>query len=512
MSLHVAYCLEFLLNIQRERGLAALYLGSKGELAAAEMKQQFAATNSAVKNLQYLPRNSGSITSLSKALQALPAYREYIAGQFVRTGDVIDHYTNAFLLTGHDVIREILIQNAYYCPNRVSSFLFFLQWVNRLGLQRELGAHMAIPGWIDDFELIHRLQHLIREQQSYERMFFSIADDTQKKIFAAARGDAALMALCDDINGSITTGIRPVAALRSFAAYDWYTIFSAKINFLHGISIQLASHLTDDDSGEATTLMTNHPIDAEVEACFDRVKAHPLIRNIGPAVLRSILSQTRAAVYDKGSPFLVQGEQARRFYFILDGWVKLFKHTTEGEEVIVQILGKNEFILGTNFFEHGDCPFSARAITKTKVLSAPANVMRDHVLRHKDLALLALSGAVRHTQRLMAHFEQLTLWSATQRVGWYLLNLSLETGLDGRPINLPFDKSLIAACLNIKPETFSRILQSLRAKGLRIERQQVLLPEPFVLCDFCDSETAAKCDLAGTRACPKTEDRHAESA
>ena len=301
------------------------------------------------------------------------------------------------------------------------------------------------------------------------------------------------------------TGSRPISSLRSFAALDWFTIFSAKINFLHDVATQLAFQLLDGNADIFTASSINYPLEAEVETIYNRIKLLPLVKNIGSGVLKSILHHARITVHDKGSIILHQGETAKRVYFVLEGWVKLYKNTAEGEEAILQIIGKNEMLLGTNHFENGPCPFSVRSITKIKLLSAPVNVVRDHILRHKDLMLHSLYLATRHTQKLMSHFEQLTLRSATQRVGWYLLNLALETGLDGRPINLPFDKSLVAAWLNIKPETFSRILQLLKSNGFRIDRQQILLPEPFGLCDFCDSETAAKCDLAGTSSCPKTE-------
>jgi hypothetical protein len=70
---------------------------------------------------------------------------------------------------------------------------------------------------------------------------------------------------------------------------------------------------------------------------------------------------------------------------------------------------------------------------------------------------------------------------------------------------LPFDKSLIASYLGMKPETLSRVLQSFRDEGFRIERHQITLPEPYALCRHCDPGTAQKCDLAETDSCPKIE-------
>ncbi len=54
-------------------------------------------------------------------------------------------------------------------------------------------------------------------------------------------------------------------------------------------------------------------------------------------------------------------------------------------------------------------------------------------------------------------------------------------------VALPYDKSLIAMQLGMKPESFSRALAKLRILGVRTERNKVSLSDVAKLLAFCES-------------------------
>ena len=63
----------------------------------------------------------------------------------------------------------------------------------------------------------------------------------------------------------------------------------------------------------------------------------------------------------------------------------------------------------------------------------------------------------RHLHRLVLQVEQLTSRSSVERVADFLLHLC-PPGAGRAEVELPLDKSLIAARLGMQPETFSRSL------------------------------------------------------
>jgi len=120
-------------------------------------------------------------------------------------------------------------------------------------------------------------------------------------------------------------------------------------------------------------------------------------------------------------------------------------------------------------------------------------ILRDTIRANRELAINMLATVANRSQSLISQFEQLTLKSVTERVGWFLLNLSHNGGENALRFTLPYDKGLIASYLGMKPETFSRALQQLKDNGIRVERNVVTLPDHFALCEFCDLEIAGKC-------------------
>ena len=78
--------------------------------------------------------------------------------------------------------------------------------------------------------------------------------------------------------------------------------------------------------------------------------------------------------------------------------------------------------------------------------------------------------------------------AGTQRVADFLLKLCPAE--DGpAEVALPYDKSLIASRLGMKPESFSRSLARMRDLGVRSERSHVSISDAAALADYCEGGT-----------------------
>ena len=186
--------------------------------------------------------------------------------------------------------------------------------------------------------------------------------------------------------------------------------------------------------------------------------------------------------------------------------------TAEGNESIVHVLDRKESLLEADILNDTACSINAQAVDRIKLLSIPAPVMRAFLASDKTLALNMLTMMAQRSQRLITQFEQLTLRSATERVGWFLLHVRLASDPNSMQITLPFNKSLVAAYLGIKPETFSRILQTLRDDGFTIHQRRITMPDPHALCKFCTVDEAARCPRINTPQCPRRDLCHKPAA
>lgn len=234
-------------------------------------------------------------------------------------------------------------------------------------------------------------------------------------------------------------------------------------------------------------------LDAGVEDCFSEIQSLPLFSRINPDALRNVLREARIVTHEKGDVFVAQGRTVNNLHILLEGWVKIYKTGAYGRESVLHVLGRTECLADVDILHPSNSPISAAAVAKIRLLSIPATSIRRSLAQPDcGLALNLLAAATQHIGRLINQFEQLSMHSATERVGWFLLNLRLD-GKTETEMVLPFDKALIAAWLGLTPETFSRALLAFRKNGFKIDRHRVIAPNARALCGYCDYETAQKC-------------------
>jgi CRP-like cAMP-binding protein len=228
----------------------------------------------------------------------------------------------------------------------------------------------------------------------------------------------------------------------------------------------------------------------------------PVFQGVEADVMRELMASAHTAQYQKGTIFLSQGAPVSRFYVILEGWCGASKGNAEGQEAILQIFRRGDFLLESILGIFADIsPINLQALTPVHLLTLAPAAVSLAAERSGILTANMLTASVRRCQELRNHIEQLTLHNAEQRVGRCLLQTRFNASPDGKDIVLPFDKSLIAAYLGIKPETLSRVFQTFRDRGFTVERSHLTVPFRQALCAYCDKITMQSCPFAHTRDC-----------
>ncbi|MDD3288969.1 MAG: Crp/Fnr family transcriptional regulator [Alphaproteobacteria bacterium] len=264
---------------------------------------------------------------------------------------------------------------------------------------------------------------------------------------------------------------------------------------------------TAEDAPKTSAGISEARLDRNIENNLSAIKNLSLFKNVPPLLLSEILRSAHIVSHNKGEIFLTHGETVAQFYVVLEGWVKIFKSSADGKEAILQILGKNEHLTDTGIFSTTPCTLNVQAIENVKLLALPLSVTRQHFMHYNIFAENMMDIFSARAKQLLNHLEQLTLRSAPQRVGWAFLKLWLDAGADKLEITLPFDKSIIAAYLDIRPETFSRILRNMQKDGFTTNGQRITLPSMHALCAFCDPGTAQFCNRSNKPTCAVMEEQ-----
>jgi len=181
--------------------------------------------------------------------------------------------------------------------------------------------------------------------------------------------------------------------------------------------------------------------------------------------------------YEKGQKIFSEGDEGTGFFVILDGYVKIFKVSPEGKQLIYHIFGPNEFFGEVAVFTGHGFPAEAEAISPTTALFFPrldfVRLLRDEPSLSLNM-LAVLSWRLRKFSKLI---EDLCLKEVPGRLAAYLIHLSAIEG-KGPDLSLDFPKNQLASLLGTIPETLSRIITRMTREGLiRTEGSRICIQD-----------------------------------
>lgn len=504
---------NFIHQVQKERGYASVYL--QGEDGFREkIESQFSVVDKSISALTTLFKSKNSNYETANFLTSLKKIndeRKHIIARLIDSDKIIFFYSKEIIAPAINIISELAIFNSKISADKISAYINFLQWKEKIGCERAVGAKLTMKNCCDDAVLLRQIRHLISEQNAYQRMFTAFVDEKNKSLLAEKFLQDESLKKIEEINKIISDESKPSKKLGDISLSQWFLLFTSKMDLLHEIEKKLIADLDQPaeeklEEIEPEKISDSQKIGKNILEYIELIKTLPTFIGLGKSDIQKILEHSYIRDHKKGTLLFLEGEQPMRFYILLEGWVKLFRGNEDGEEAVLQMVGEKKGIVETAVLLGTPMPVSAKVVENAKILSIPSSAIREYIKSNRDLASNMLSTMAQQSKELINKLGLLTLKSAEQRLGWFLLNLFLENDKQLNEVRLPYDKSLIASYLGMKPETLSRALQLLKENGsISIDRNIITLSDVFSLCEYCDSETGNKCSLHNTEKCPHFE-------
>jgi CRP-like cAMP-binding protein len=207
---------------------------------------------------------------------------------------------------------------------------------------------------------------------------------------------------------------------------------------------------------------------------LDLLRRVPLLAGLEPGSLADLLGE--ASIRNFGRPVLLfaEGDPARQFYVVLNGWVKLYRQTADGRESVIALFARGESFAEAVMFLGGAFPVSGAVVDEARLLVVPAEPFRRALQSDNELCFRMMAQMAVHLRRLVGQVEQLTVRSSSERLAQFLLKLA-GAGAESAIVRLPYDKGLVAARLGMQPETLSRALAKLRPLGVESQGGRVTI-------------------------------------
>jgi CRP/FNR family transcriptional regulator len=165
----------------------------------------------------------------------------------------------------------------------------------------------------------------------------------------------------------------------------------------------------------------------------------------------------------KKSVLFREGEEAKGFFLLVRGKIKLIKVSPAGKEQILHFVHAGNSFAEAALYMNRTYPATAEAIEESQLLYIPREALAEAVTSNGNLAMNLIAHLARYLQILTRKVEELSLMDATARFAQYLLGgMDPVTGL----VRLSAGKGQVAASLGMAVETFSRTLTRLKDEGV----------------------------------------------
>lgn len=232
----------------------------------------------------------------------------------------------------------------------------------------------------------------------------------------------------------------------------------------------------------------------------DFLKSLTFFTGLPQADIDAFLDVAHVRTQAKGKGLFHQGDSADAFFVIISGWVKLYRNTAEGEEALVGVFSRGDVFGEAALFRGSVYPLSAEVAEDAHILAIPANILRSRAQKNPEITNRMLASLTREMQNLQRQNEQMVILSASQRLACLLLQFSADMLGTGGAFNFPYDKSLAAARLGMKPETFSRALAQLKPYGVKVQGPEIKIDSFATLVGYvCGHCSALPSECRGCR-------------
>jgi len=195
----------------------------------------------------------------------------------------------------------------------------------------------------------------------------------------------------------------------------------------------------------------------------------PLFAGLKEDDLKRIRAIASLRQIEKKEVLFSDGEEAKGFYVILSGKVKLFKVSPEGKEQILHIVSAPDAFAEAALFLEGTYPAFAEAMTDAQLLYFPKRDFIQLIEKNPQLSINIIVTLSHFLKRFASLIEELSLKEVSSRVAKYVVDLSIKSSKEGKSpkeVELDLSKTQLALKLGTISETLSRTLAKMKAKRI----------------------------------------------
>lgn len=195
--------------------------------------------------------------------------------------------------------------------------------------------------------------------------------------------------------------------------------------------------------------------------------------------------------YQKDDYIFLEGEPPSALFLVKTGKVKVLRHSTDGKDVVLRVVGSGQMLGTVAIFDGGGYPGTAQAIEDCTVLVISRNDCLTLVARYPVFGLAVIADMSVRLRSSAEQIRSLAVERVEQRIARTLLKLGASAGSDmpeGRVIEMPLTRQDVADMTGTTVETAIRVMSKFRrSEVIRTRRGKVVLVDLEALQAIAES-------------------------
>lgn len=202
------------------------------------------------------------------------------------------------------------------------------------------------------------------------------------------------------------------------------------------------------------------------ETIRETLRALPHFHALDVELFERVAACAESRTFARGEMIFLHGEEARAFFVVRAGSVRVYRATPDGREQVVHHLRAGQSFAEPAVLSLGRYPVNAIALESPTELVAVDSRFVELLKQEPRLSVAIVSSLSMRLLGLVERIEELAITSAPARLAHYLLKLPAKDADRHLVVQLPLAKKDLASHLAIAPETLSRLLRRWQDRGL----------------------------------------------
>jgi CRP-like cAMP-binding protein len=209
------------------------------------------------------------------------------------------------------------------------------------------------------------------------------------------------------------------------------------------------------------------------------ISSVPTFQGLTPEQQTDVLADAQSVRYAKGADVFQQDQQAQSFFLLLNGHLRVYRLTPDGQQVVVRYISPGEIFGVAMALGRSTYPATATAVVDSVSLVWPNAVWPRLSEKYPQLVANTLRTVGSRLQDAQTRVVEMSTEQVERRIAHALLRLAQQSGRKveaGIQIDFPISRQDVAEMTGATLHTVSRVLSAWEARGLvESGRQRITL-------------------------------------